>query len=60
MSNEEEQQQLEQMVSEMFDEYMDGGFDFTTSQTLEDIFRQIFIDAVTMTVEIYENEEEAV
>jgi hypothetical protein len=49
---------VEEMASTMFDEYCDGGFDFDTSMTFDEIFRKIYIDAVTATVAVYEPEEE--
>jgi len=49
---------VEEMASEMFDEYCDSGFDFDTGMTFDEIFRRIFIDAVTATVAVYEPEEE--
>lgn len=55
MSDEE---QLSEMIDEMFDGYIEDGFDFNSSQSLEDIFRNIFTDAVHMTVAILEGDEE--
>jgi len=55
MSDEE---QLSEMIDEMFDGYIKDGFDFNSSQSLEDIFRNIFTDAVHMTVAILEGDEE--
>ena len=55
MSDEE---QLSEMIDEMFDGYIEDGFDFNSSQSLEDIFRNIFTDAVHMTVGILEGDEE--
>lgn len=49
---------VEDMASEMYDEYCDGGFDFDTGMTFDEIFRRIFVDAVTATVAVYEPEEE--
>jgi len=53
-----DEKQLEEMIEEMFDEYLDGGFDFDTSQSLEDIFKNIFTDAVNMTIAVLESSEE--
>lgn len=55
MSNEE---QLDEMLDEMFETYCDGGFDFDTDQSLNDIFKMIFDDAVRMTLSILEGQEE--
>jgi len=49
---------VEEMASEMFDEYCDGGFDFNTGMTFDEIFRKIFVDAVKATVSVYEPEED--
>jgi len=49
---------VEYMASEMYDEYCEGGFDFDTGMTFDDIFRKIFVDAVTLTVSVYEPDEE--
>lgn len=55
------EEQMKEMIDDMFEEYLEGGFDFTTEQSLEEIFKGIFSDAVSMTIEILEsadNEEE--
>jgi len=49
---------VENMASTLFDEYIEGGFDFDTSMTFDEVFRKIFVDAVVITVGIYEPEEE--
>lgn len=49
---------VEDMASKMFDEYCEDGFDFNTSMTFDEIFRKIFVDAVTQTVQVYEPDEE--
>jgi len=46
---------VEEAASKLFDEYCDDGFDFNTSMTFDQIFRKIFVDAVVMTVETYED-----
>jgi len=49
--------QMKEMIDEMFEEYLEGGFDFTTEQSLEEIFKGIFSDAVAMTIDILESAE---
>jgi len=51
-------EELDKLVEDMFDNYIEGGFDFNTSQSLHDIFKGIFKDAVKMTIDVYENEED--
>lgn len=53
-----EEEQLDEMIQEMFESYLEDGFDFTSSQSLEDIFRVIFSDAVRLTIKVLEEEEE--
>ena len=53
-----EEEQMEEIIDNMYDEYVEGGFDFTTSQSLDDIFRMIFKDAFMAAVNIYESQEE--
>ena len=53
-----EEEQLDEMVDEMFESYCEGGFDFDTDQSLNDIFKMIFNDAVRMTLSVLESQEE--
>jgi len=53
-----EEEQMEEIINGMYDEYVEGGFDFNTSQSLDDIFRMIFKDAFMAAVSIYESQEE--
>jgi hypothetical protein len=50
--------EIEEVASNLFDEYCEDGFDFDTSMTFDEIFRKIFVDAVKITVDTYESEEE--
>jgi len=53
-----EEDQLDEMIQDMFEGYLDGGLDFTSSQSLEDIFKGIFSDAVKMTIDVLEEAED--
>ena len=53
-----EEEQLLKMIEEMYKEYIEGGFDFSTSDTFDEIFKRIFTDAVQMTIAIFEQEDE--
>ena len=53
-----EEDQLDEMIQDMFEGYLDGGLDFTSSQSLEDIFKGIFSDAVKMTISVLEEDED--
>jgi hypothetical protein len=53
-----EEEQLTEMIDEMFDEYMSDGFDFNSSMSFDEVFRQVFEGAVTMTMKILEEEQE--
>jgi len=55
MSDEE---QLEEMINNMYADYTEEGFDFSTSDTFDEIFKRIFTDAVNMTLKILEESEE--
>jgi hypothetical protein len=55
MSKEE---QLLEMIDEMFSNYMDGGFDFNSDMTFTEVFKQIFSDAVKATIDILEQSSE--
>jgi hypothetical protein len=54
MSDEEE---LKTRIQGMFEDYLGDGLDFNSSQSLEDIFRNIFTDAVNLTIKVYEKDE---
>jgi len=49
---------LENLVEDMFSTYTEGGFDFNTDQSLNDIFFMIFSDAVQMTLNVLEEGSE--
>ena len=53
-----EEEQMEAIIDGLYDEYVEGGFDFNTEQSLDDIFRMIFKDAFMAAVNIYESNEE--
>lgn len=53
-----EEEQMDQMIDEMFDDYIKDGFDFNTSQSLHDIFKGIFKDAVELTIAVFESAED--
>ena len=53
-----EEEQMEEIIDGLYDEYVEEGFDFNTSQSLDDIFRMIFKDAFMAAVNIYESQEE--
>jgi len=46
--------QLNKIVEDMFEKYIENGFDFNTDQTLNNIFFMIFSDAVQMTLSVLE------
>jgi len=53
-----EEEQVLEMIEEMYEEYIEGGFDFSTSDTFDEIFKRIFTDAVQMTIAVFEQEDE--
>jgi len=50
--------QLGELVEDMFETYIEDGFDFNTDQSLNDIFFMIFNDAVQMTLKVLEENSE--
>lgn len=52
-----EQEELEEMINDMFESYLEGGFDFNSDMTFTEVFKQVFNDAVRMTMDILENAE---
>ena len=53
-----EEQEIDEMINSMFENYMEGGFDFNSDMSFTEVFKQIFVDAVNMTISVYESEEE--
>jgi len=56
--NEQDEAQLNEMIEDMFEEYMSDGFDFNTEQSFGEVFKDIFSDAVRMTIEVLEASDE--
>lgn len=56
--NDQDEAQLSEMIDEMFEQYMEDGFDFNTEQSFGEVFKDIFSDAVRMTIEVLEASEE--
>jgi len=52
-----EEEQFDNMIEDMFKEYCKDGFDFNTEQSLHDIFKKIFRDAVMATLNTLEEPE---
>jgi len=48
--------EIDEYIDELYDNYVQEGLDFNTDQTLHDIFKQIFGDAVKLTIKDVENE----
>jgi len=46
------------LVDEMFAEFMDGGFDFDSSMTFDEVFKQAFTAGIQMVLEDLEDEDE--
>lgn len=53
-----EENQMDEMLDALYEEYVAEGFDFNTDQSLNDIFLMIFKDAFMTAVSIYESQEE--
>jgi hypothetical protein len=51
----EKKEELDQMIEEMFEDYMSKGFDFNSDMSFTEVFKKIYSDAVNMTIEILEN-----
>ena len=50
--------EINEMITELFDEFMSDGFTFESSMTFDEVFKQIFSAAVLMTINVLEGEEE--
>jgi len=48
--------EIDEYIDELYENYVQEGLDFNTDQTLHDIFKQIFGDAVKLTIKDVENE----
>jgi len=49
--------EMYEMIDEMYQDYIKDGFDFNTSDTFDEIFKRIFTDAVTLTLKVLDEEE---
>jgi len=55
MTKEEETEQMETMISTMYDDFMGDGFDFDSGMTFDQVFKQVFSAAVHMTLSVMED-----
>ena len=53
-----EEEELNEMISDLYNEYISGGFDFSSSDTFDEVFKRIFTDAVNITLKVLEEKEE--
>jgi len=53
-----EEQEVQEMVDAMFDEYMANGFDFTSDMTFDEVFKTIFSDAIMIALAAFEEESD--
>lgn len=52
-----DEEKLEEMVEDMYQNYIHGGFDFNTNDTFDIIFKRIFSDAVHATLNVLESQQ---
>jgi len=50
----EENIELNNMIEDMFNEYMADGFDLNTDMTFDEIFKKVFSDAVLIAMDTFE------
>lgn len=53
-----ENEEFQNMIDEMFDEYIKDGFDFNSSMTFEEVFKTIFTDAITIAINTLDAESD--
>jgi len=53
-----DEEKLKEMIEDMYQRYIQGGFDFSTSDTFDMIFKRIFSDAVIETLKVLESQQE--
>jgi len=53
-----EDEQFEELLNEMFEAFMEDGFDFNSGMTFDEVFKQVFSAGVNMAIEVMENSEE--
>ena len=53
-----DEEKLEEMVDQMYKDYIQGGFDFNTNDTFDMVFKKIFSDAVYATLNILDNQQQ--
>ena len=53
-----EEEQLDELVENLYEEYQRDGFDLNTDMTFDEVFKKIFGDAVGITIDILEKAEE--
>jgi len=54
----EEEEQLKELIDNLYESYQEEGFDLNTDMTFNDIFKRVFGDAVKMTIDILENSDQ--
>lgn len=53
-----DKEEFQALVEEMFEEFMSGGFDFDSSMTFDEVFKQAFTAGVQMVLEDLEDEND--
>lgn len=49
--------EIHEMIDKMYQKYIENGFDFSTSDTFDEIFKRIFTDAVINTLKVLDEED---
>ena len=52
-----EEEELNNMIEGLYQDYIQDGFDFDTQMTFDEVFRKIFSDAVACTLKVLEDDE---
>jgi len=51
----EDEEELQIEIENMYQNYIKDGFDFSTNDTFDEIFKRIFVDAVNLTLNVFED-----
>jgi hypothetical protein len=53
-----EEETMDDILQSMYENYIEGGFDFATSDTFDEVFRRIFFAGAQAVIDMIEDEEQ--
>jgi hypothetical protein len=54
----DKEETMDDILQSMYEEYIEGGFDFSTSDTFDEVFKRIFFAGAQAVVDMIEDEEQ--